>query len=189
MARPRSKDKHRAILDATASLIADRGLSASTAAIAKHAGVAEGTVFIYFHTKADLFNALYLHLKQEIRGSTDSEGATDLTLVERARLSWDRFINWGVENPIGFNAMKQLDVSELVTDETRDEVARMFPESHDLSYAYSESSPASSLGPDYVDALFNALVDMTISLILANPTRSREYRTAGFSILWSALGN
>ncbi|MDI9681873.1 TetR/AcrR family transcriptional regulator, partial [Burkholderia cenocepacia] len=67
MARPRSPDKHEAILAAAARALAEDGASATTARIAKLAGVAEGTVFTYFETKDALLNALYLSLKADLR--------------------------------------------------------------------------------------------------------------------------
>lgn len=66
MARPKSEDKKLALLDAAAVAIAQTGIAASTAVIARNAGVAEGTLFRYFATKDDLLNALYLHLKSDL---------------------------------------------------------------------------------------------------------------------------
>ena len=51
MARPKDPEKHRAILDAAVEEIAETGLGAPTAKIAKRAGIAEGTLFTYFATK------------------------------------------------------------------------------------------------------------------------------------------
>ncbi len=66
MARPKSEDKKQALLEAATSAIAQSGIAASTAMIARSAGVAEGTLFRYFATKDDLLNALYLHLKSDL---------------------------------------------------------------------------------------------------------------------------
>jgi AcrR family transcriptional regulator len=51
MARPRSEDKRNAILEAATEVVAEQGVSAPTARIAKRAGVAEGTLFTYFENK------------------------------------------------------------------------------------------------------------------------------------------
>jgi AcrR family transcriptional regulator len=67
MARPRSEDKQKAILDAAVEEFAVRGVwSTPTSAISKAAGVAEGTLFTYFATKDVLVNALYRALKLEL---------------------------------------------------------------------------------------------------------------------------
>ncbi|GGA40695.1 hypothetical protein GCM10010917_27430 [Paenibacillus physcomitrellae] len=44
------------------------GASASTIKIAKKAGVAEGILFVYFPTKDDLLNQLFLDLKSDLMG-------------------------------------------------------------------------------------------------------------------------
>ncbi len=51
MARPKSEDKKQALLEAATAAFAQSGIAASTSAIARSAGVAEGTLFRYFATK------------------------------------------------------------------------------------------------------------------------------------------
>ena len=66
MARVRSPEKRSAILQAAVREIAENGLAAPTAQIAKRAGVAAGTLFTYFASKEALLNQLYLELKGEV---------------------------------------------------------------------------------------------------------------------------
>lgn len=56
MARPTTISDER-ILDAARTLFLERGVAATTAEVARRAGVAEGTIFKRFATKADLFKA------------------------------------------------------------------------------------------------------------------------------------
>lgn len=56
MARPTVISDER-ILDAARAVFLERGLAATTAEVAKRAGVAEGTIFKRFATKLDLFKA------------------------------------------------------------------------------------------------------------------------------------
>lgn len=63
MARPKSEDKKQALLEAATAAFAQSGIAASTSAIARSAGVAEGTLFRYFATKDELLNELYLAIK------------------------------------------------------------------------------------------------------------------------------
>ena len=69
MARPKSDDKRSAIIAAAIHVIVKEGLSAPTATIAREAGIANGSLFTYFETKADLYNQLYLELKAEMAGA------------------------------------------------------------------------------------------------------------------------
>lgn len=66
MARPRSADRRQAILSAVTRVVAAQGLSAPTLAIAKAAGVSNGSLFVYFDAKAALLNELYVSLKTEM---------------------------------------------------------------------------------------------------------------------------
>ena len=51
---------------AATRVIVKQGLGAPTALIAREAGVANGSLFTYFETKAELFNQLYLELKTQM---------------------------------------------------------------------------------------------------------------------------
>jgi AcrR family transcriptional regulator len=53
MARAKSPEKRSALFDAAVSVFAGEGLGAPTARIAQQAGVAVGTLFLYFATKDD----------------------------------------------------------------------------------------------------------------------------------------
>jgi AcrR family transcriptional regulator len=66
VARPKSEDKKQALLEAATAAFAQSGIAASTSAIARSAGVAEGTLFRYFATKDDLLNELYLTIKADL---------------------------------------------------------------------------------------------------------------------------
>jgi Bacterial regulatory proteins, tetR family len=75
MARPLSDEKRKLILTAATSAVASLGTAASTAKIAKDAGVGEGTLFVYFPTKDDLLSQLYLDLRRTIPESwTNTSG-------------------------------------------------------------------------------------------------------------------
>ena len=69
MPRPRTGDKRGAILRAATKTIAEDGVGASTASIAKAASVAEGSLFRYFADKDRLLNELYRELKLDMRSA------------------------------------------------------------------------------------------------------------------------
>lgn len=96
MARPKSEDKKQALLEAATQAIAQSGIAASTAVIARNAGVAEGTLFRYFATKDELINTLYLHLKQDLCQSMIMELDRSITDAKTmTRFIWiGRSVNW-----------------------------------------------------------------------------------------------
>lgn len=119
VARPRSEDKRMAILEAATEAIAEAGLGASTALIARKAGVAEGTIFRYFASKDDLYNALYVHLKQDFCRSMIGKLDSKNDHKENIRYVWNSFIDWGLTKPEANLAARKLEVSSRITDESK----------------------------------------------------------------------
>jgi len=63
----RTPDKHRAILDAAVKIFARKGFfQARVSEIAKEAGVADGTVYIYFKGKDDLLISIFEEKMEEV---------------------------------------------------------------------------------------------------------------------------
>src|SRR6202521_6280293 len=119
MARPLSEDKRAAILEAATEVVAKLGVSAPTAKIAKDAGVAEGTLFTYFANKDELLNRLYLELKMDLRDAMMTGYPAGKSLIDRSRHVWNRFIGWGSAHPLKRRAMRQLAVSDRISEENK----------------------------------------------------------------------
>jgi len=119
VARPRSPDKQEAILAAAARALAEDGASATTARIARLAGVAEGTVFTYFDSKDALLNALYLDLKAGMRDAMMTGFPEQASAEQAMRHAWNGYVSWGVANPDGRRALQQLIVSGRIDDAHR----------------------------------------------------------------------
>jgi AcrR family transcriptional regulator len=119
MPRVKSDEKRSAILSATTRLIVEQGLGAPTMGIAKAADIPNGSLFTYFPTKSDLFNHLYLELKSEM-------GAAAIRNVRESTFSrdhffqvWTNWTNWAVAFPEKRKALALLDVSDVITADTR----------------------------------------------------------------------
>src|SRR5690242_2036645 len=100
MAKPRSEDRRNAILSAAARVIASEGLAAATTAvIAKEAGVSNGSVFVYFDTKAMLLNELYLALKAEMTAAATAGLDAGGEPRDQVRHLWTQWLRWAAANP------------------------------------------------------------------------------------------
>jgi TetR/AcrR family fatty acid metabolism transcriptional regulator len=65
--RKRSKDKHQFILDAAVKVFAQKGFfQAKVSEIAREAGVADGTVYLYFKGKDDLLISIFEEKMEEV---------------------------------------------------------------------------------------------------------------------------
>src|SRR5260370_36193503 len=99
MPSPRSEDRRNAILSAGARVIASQGLAAPTAAIAKEAGVSNGSLFVYFDTKAALLNELYVALKTEMTAAATAGLDAGGEPREQVRHMWTQWLRWATSNP------------------------------------------------------------------------------------------
>ncbi|RQT00595.1 TetR/AcrR family transcriptional regulator [Burkholderia contaminans] len=189
MARPRSPDKHEAILAAAARALAEDGASATTARIARLAGVAEGTVFTYFETKDALLNALYVSLKADMRDAMMTGFPEHAPAEQAVRHAWNGYVSWGVANPDGRRALRQLGVSGRIDDAhraagaegfggigvlLREQVAATGGLNHDEAHAFCS-------------ALFTSIAETAMESISRDPARADAYREAGFRALWAVL--
>ena len=189
MARPKSEDKRNAILDAATRLFAERGLTAApTSGISKQAGVAEGTLFTYFKTKDDLINALYREIKLELADAMMSDFPRKKKVDTRLRHVWDRYVNWGIANPKQRKVLAQLQVSEVLTKESRDAGSAPFVEFQIMIRdAIEQRVFRNDVPAELISKSLTALVEATIDLTVSNRSKAKQYRDSGFQMLWAGI--
>ncbi len=89
------KDKEKALFEATLDLINNSGFHASSMSkIAKSAGIASGTIYIYFESKQDLVNKLYLHIKEEMATNAFKDFDESQSVEEGFRTIWYNIANY-----------------------------------------------------------------------------------------------
>jgi AcrR family transcriptional regulator len=189
VARPKSEDKRNAILDAATRLFAERGLTAApTSEISKQAGVAEGTLFRYFKTKDDLINALYREIKLELADAMMSDFPRKKNVGTRLRHVWDRYVNWGIANPKQRKVLAQLQVSEVLTNESRDAGSAPFVEFQIMIRdAIEQRVFRNDLPVELISKSLTALVEATIDLTASNRSKAKQYRDSGFQMFWAGI--
>lgn len=185
MARPLSEEKREAILEAATALIAVSGVSASTAAIAKSANVAEGTLFTYFPSKDDLLNHLYLSLSEKLADTLACTPTSDPRKVVGHILG--QLIEWGVRNPSKYRAKHQLKSSERITSETRCLSGELFQESHKLLLLSLEGRVDPELASFYVGTVLPGLADLTIEAIATHPNDQERLTKASIDLWWKGV--
>jgi len=187
MAKPRSEEKRSAIMSAAARVIASEGLSAPTLVIAREAGVANGTLFTYFETKAELFNELYVALKAEL--ATASLKGLPVTADLRKQMFhlWSHSMEWAKSHPEKRRALAQLGVSDEITEASRaagrkamSGVARLLEQSR-------AGGPLRNAPLGFVVAIMNSLGDATMEFMAQDPANAKKHGKAGFDALWRVL--
>ncbi len=186
MPRPKSEDKRSAILAAATRVIVTKGLGAPTMGIAKEAGVANGSLFTYFGTKADLFNALYLELKAEM-----ASGAMNLPagveLREQFFQLWKNWMNWAISSPEKRRALAQLSVSDEITPETRALGHKTMAPVAELLERARAGGPMQKAPKGFVVALMNSVAEATMDFMVQDPKNAKKHCKAGFDALWRML--
>jgi AcrR family transcriptional regulator len=184
MARPLSEEKRSALLKAAADAIADEGVGVSTSRIAREAGVATGTLFLYFATKDELLNRLYASIKQEIAEAMLADYPRKAAVSERMRSVWMAYLKWGMANPSKRQAMSQLSVSHRITQEVRDESMKHLREIENLLKCVS---PGNTITDDFAVAMMTALSEVTIGFMTSGRKKTVRYAEMGFVALMKSL--
>jgi len=187
MARLKSPEKRDAILEAAVHEIARNGLSASTASIARRAGVASGTLFTYFPSKEALLNELYLELKREVYGRVNANFPASASLEHRARHLWTQFLAWALERPEHRKVSVLLNLSEILTPKTRAEALALRGQSEDVLAEISRRPPLRGLPPQFVSSFMAAIQETTIGVVARQPKRRDELIARSFQVFWRAV--
>jgi AcrR family transcriptional regulator len=187
MARPKSEDKRNAILTAATQVIAQEGLSAPTAKIAKLAGVAEGTLFTYFNSKDELLNLLYLELKSELKEVVMSSYPKTKSVRSRIRHAWQDYVSWGVAHPHKRKVLAQLDVSDKITERSKAAGMLAFAELNTLVHESIAAGALREHSPVFVSAIMASLAETTMDFMARDASKADEYSESGFEAFWNAI--
>src|SRR6202790_2456017 len=156
--------------------------------ISRQAGVCEGTLFTYFKTKDDLINALYREIKLEVADAMMSDFPRKKNVRTRLQHVWDRYVNWGIANPRQRKVLAQLQVSEVLTKESRDAGSAPFVEFQTMIRdAIERRIFRHDLPEELISKSLAALVEATVDLTALNPSKAKNYRESGFQMFWAGV--
>jgi AcrR family transcriptional regulator len=187
MARPRSDDRRTAILSAATHVIAAQGLGASTAAIAKKAGVSNGSLFIYFDTKAKLVNELYVALKTEMGAAAVDGLPVERDAREQVLHMWNQWLRWATTFPEKRRTLAQLDVSDDITAESHQIVSSAFSGIANLLERSRVHGPMREAPLGFVLTLISAIADTTVDEMIREPERATATGQIAFDAVWRML--
>lgn len=131
--RNKDPEKREAIFNAALKFILEEGFSGmKMSAVAKRAGVATGTLYIYFSNKSDLINELYRDLKKKsaaeyIEGYQDTMG-----FAEGFEVIWFNYLERNLKKPEEGAFLEQYYRSPYLNEETKEESDRLLQPIFDL---------------------------------------------------------
>ncbi|CDG83530.1 TetR/AcrR family transcriptional regulator [Janthinobacterium agaricidamnosum] len=187
MSRPKSEDKRNAIMAAAIRVIASQGLGAPTATIAKEAGVANGSLFNYFDTKAELFSQLYVELKQEVMSSAMQQLPAGADLRAQTLHVWTRWMQWATSWPDKRKAMAQLSMSDDISPASRAAGQQASMGIVDLIQRTCAGGPLRDHPLPFIFAVVSSLSGATMDYMIAHPAQAQLHCDTGFAMLWRAL--
>ena len=187
MTRSLNPERKAALLDAALKLFAERGVAnALTADIAREAGVASGTLFLYFPTKQALVNELALQLAYEQAQRVAAHLTPQLSARETFWAVWSATLGWFLERPYTFEATQQLRDPVWITPETLAESQRAFA----YYYAAIQKGQAEGVLGPYPSELIGGMLyqGMVAVMLLLRQTPDPDQQAAlirqGFEMFW-----
>ena len=133
MARPRDTNKIDLIYKAALNLVVKIGyVELKMSDVAKGAGIATGTLYIYFSNKEDLINKLYLHLKQQKTKEIMQDYNPDDPFFTSFKRIWHQYLAASSKEPQQMMFLEQYARSPYLRAETRQQTERLLAPVTDL---------------------------------------------------------
>lgn len=184
MARPKSNAKRSNILSACQAAIIRDGLNTTTADIAREAGIATGSLFTYFPSKAILLNELYVVLKTEMTDALSKELSGENN-KEKLQNAWAGWTNWAAINTEKHLALELLRTSDQLTRESLQFGNAALKPMFDLIDA--NTSQKIKYPTNFLYELIEAMSTKTMDNMALHPDKAADYRDAGFKAMWKII--
>ena len=153
--RKKEGNKKKAIFEATLRLITERGFHATpTSLIAKEAGIATGTLYLYFKSKHDLLNKLYFEVKRHLAEGLTEGLSSDLTIQEGLQLVWRNMLNHFLSYPVEFAFIEQFENSPLLDQATLEASHDIFDQAYALFTQAQARKVIKDISKDLMIVLF-----------------------------------
>ncbi len=129
----KSIDKRRALLKATLQLVNNGGIQgASMAKIAKEATISPATIYLFFDSKQELLNQLYLSVKSSFTQAAFSTLLPNDTVPKQFETIWHNMALYKLAHPEEASFLSQCDNTPMIDSKTRQEGLRYLAPLFDL---------------------------------------------------------
>lgn len=190
MIRTLDPEKRQRYLDVALKLFARNGIqNTSTSAIAKAAGTASGTLFVYFPTKQDLIDELAITISKTESERVKASLAPTITVREAFHTIWRTSIEWLLTHPDAYQYMQQVRDSAFIDDRVMLETGKNF----DFYYTtIARGLEEGSIKPYPIDLIGGFLYQDIVAVVgmalsQPDPTSRTTLIEQGFSIFWGGI--
>ncbi|NPV77810.1 MAG: TetR/AcrR family transcriptional regulator [Anaerolineae bacterium] len=190
MSRTRQPERKEKFLSAALKLFAANGVQqTSTAEIAKEAGAAVGTLFLYFPTKQDLIHALVIKISKEQAESIHARIEPSLSVRETFFAIWNGSLCWFLEHIEAFLYIQQIRDSGILAEAVVQESGKFFDYYYDaiqkgLAEGLIKPYPAELIGGILYQ---NIVAVMNLIRVQPDPNIQAQYIQQGFEIFWNGI--
>jgi AcrR family transcriptional regulator len=182
-------EKLRAIARATFTLVEQTGLSGLTmAAIAREAGLATGTLYVYFKSKEELLVALYEQAKTETAASLMKGDDPRAPFRSRFRHMWKNWLEHRLKHYAQMVFMEQYYNSPWFSDVSRDLSVRLFKDWVDLIETAKAQQILKDVPTPMLINSFGGSVRETANMLRAGTlARTEAHLAMAFGLCWDGI--
>ena len=187
--KPKDDDKLRAISKATFALVEQTGLSGLTmAAIAREAGLATGTLYVYFKSKEELLTALYEEAKTATAAGLIQGDDPTAPFRSRFQRMWMNWLEHRLTHYAQMVFMEQYYNSPWFSEESRNLSARLFKDWADrIETAKAQQILKNVPTPMLINSLGGSVRETANMLRSGALARTDEHLAMAFGLCWDGI--
>jgi AcrR family transcriptional regulator len=190
MVRKLAATKRETFLSTALKLFAAQGVqNTSTAAIAKEAGTATGTLFLYFPTKQDLINELVLQISKDQAEYMQTLLDRSLTVRDMFFVIWQGSIGWFLEHRDAYEYVQQVRDTGIVDEAIVQESGKSFAYFYEAIQKGLDERVLKPYPLELIGAFLYQDIVAVMNLLRTQPKRKKqeEIIQAGFDIFWDGI--
>jgi AcrR family transcriptional regulator len=190
MVRELSREKRDKYLRTALELFVAKGVqNTSTAEIAKEAGTAAGTLFLYFPTKQALLDELILKIGKEQADHIDELLKPSLSAREMFLAIWQSTLHWFLENMDAYQYVQQVRDTGMISEAAVLESNKFFGFYYN---AIRKGLEEGSLKPYPLDLIGGFLYQDIVAVMnyargQPDPANREDLIQMGFDLFWDGI--
>ncbi len=190
MTRKLNPERKAKLMEAALRLFVANGVqNTTTALIAREAGVAAGTLFLYFPTKQDLVDALILNISQQVYERITELLKPTLSVRESFAAIWHGSIGWFMAHPEAYQYVQQVRDSKILSESVVQESEQYFTYYYvTIQKGFAEGS-LKAYPTELIGAFLYQDIVATMNLVSRQPEPAAQqaYVWQGFRIFWDGI--
>ncbi|WP_092435868.1 TetR/AcrR family transcriptional regulator [Williamwhitmania taraxaci] len=189
MPKAKDPDKAKAIHRAAMMLVIETGFSGlKMADVAKEAGMATGTLYIYYKSKDELINDIYLETKKEIIALLTNPNLVTETFYTAYRNRWFAYFNYCLKNPEKMLFVEQFLYSGYIEESIYNQVEELFKPLNQFLLDGQKNGLVKQLDIEILKAQMEGAIHEIIKMtVKRGKTLDAELKHECFNMAWDSV--